>query len=256
VAKFLANTLSNASRPGNEPSSSAAPTSRFRGSGMTLGGDDTPSQFVPDPQPQSNEAGPSETRILHIWADGFSVEDGPLRRYDDPQNAADLEMIRAGRAPIHLMGVRNDQPVDVQLMKHSENYKAPPKVYKPFSGGGQRLGSPTPGPSGTSSTPSAPSDSPPTSSTANPTEPTIDDSQPVIRLQIRLANGTPLRARFNTSHTIGDVYDFVARASTDARSRPWVIATAMPSKDHTDKSLTLGDVPELKRGGNAVQKWL
>jgi UBX domain-containing protein 1 len=223
---------------------------------MTLGGDDAPSQHVPDPHPAAAEVGPSETRVLHIWADGFSIEDGPLRRYDDPQNAADLEMIRAGRAPIHLMGVRNDQPVDVQLMKHNENYKAPPKIYKPFSGGGQRLGSPTPGPSGVSSTPAAVSNpSPASGNTANP-EPSIDDSQPVIRLQIRLANGTPLRARFNTTHTIGDVYEFVTRASTDTGSRPWVIATAMPSKDHTDKSLALGDVPELKRGGNAVQKWL
>lgn len=257
IARLHTDLASNA-RPENEPSPSAPSSSRFRGSGMTLGGDDTPSQVVPDAQPRSAEPGPSETRILHIWADGFSIEDGPLRRYDDPQNAADLEMIRAGRAPIHLMNVRNDQPVDVQLMKHNENYKAPPKVYKPFSGGGQRLGSPTPGPSGTSSM--APVSSNPTSAssgaTATTTEPPIDDSQPVIRLQIRLANGTPLRARFNTTHTLGDVYDFVTRASTDAGSRPWVIATTMPSKDHNDKSLALGDVPELKRGGNVVQKWV
>lgn len=224
---------------------------------MTLGGDEQPSRAIPGP-PQAVDAGPPQTRVLHLWEDGFSIEDGQLRRFDDPQNASDLEMIRSGRAPTHLMNVRVDQPVDVQLMKHDTDYVAPPKVYKPFSGGGQRLGSPTPGPSGTAAPPTAApvaSSGLATSSSANP-EPTIDDSQPVIRLQIRLANGTPLRSRFNASHTIGDVYDFVARATPESNSRPWVLATAMPSKDHTDKTLALGDVSELKRGGNAVQKWL
>jgi UBX domain-containing protein 1 len=221
---------------------------------MTLGGDDTPSQSIPDLHAQESEPLETQTRILHLWNDGFSIEDGPLRRFDDAQNAADLAMIRQGRAPLHLMGVRPDQPVDVQLVKHDENYKAPPKVYKPFSGAGQRLGSPTPSGSGIAAAPAPapPRTAPPASSVP---EVDIDTSAPTVMLRIQLADGTRLPARFNTTHTIGDVYSFIERAYPGSNERSWVLATTFPNKDHTDKSLILGEIPEFKRGGTAVQKW-
>ena len=39
-----------------------------------------------------------ETAIRHLtfWRDGFSVEDGDLRRYDDPAQAQILSEINAG----------------------------------------------------------------------------------------------------------------------------------------------------------------
>lgn len=222
---------------------------------MTLGGDDTPSHIVPDPTPRGLDPGPTQTRILHLWEDGFSIEDGPLRRFDDPQNAADLQMIRQGRAPLHLMGVRPDQPVDVQLIKHDDKYKAPPKVYKPFSGTGQRLGSPTPGPSSSAAAAPVAAPTPAASSPASIPQPEIDSSQPTISLRIQLADGTRLPVRFNATHTIGDVYGFIERALPGSNERPWVLATTFPNKDHTDKDLVLGEVPEFKRGGTAVQKW-
>jgi hypothetical protein len=40
------------------------------------------------------------------------------------------------------MNVQRDQEVDVKLERHDGNYVQPKKKYKPFSGGGQRLGSP------------------------------------------------------------------------------------------------------------------
>ena len=162
-------------------------------------------------------------------------------------------MIRRGRAPLHLMGVRPDQPVDVQLIKHDENYKAPPKVYKPFSGGGQRLGSPTPGASSIAAAPAQAA--PAAASPAAAPEPEIDSSQPIVSLRLQLANGTRLPARFNTTQTIGDVYDFIERAHPNSTGRSWVLATTFPNKDHTEKSLALGDIAEFKRGGTAVQKW-
>ena len=166
-------------------------------------------------------------------------------------------MIRQGRAPLHLMGVRHDQPVDVQLIKHDESYKPQPKVYKPFSGSGQRLGSPTPGSSGFAEvpTPAAAQASNSPLAPATPEVP-IDSAQPSLALRIQLANGTRLPARFNTTHTVGDVYAFIERASPiNDSGRPWVLATTFPNKDHTDKSLILGEMAEFKRGGTAVQKW-
>jgi len=192
--------------------------------------------------------------VLHLWNDGFSIEDGPLHRFDDPQNERDLQVIRSGRAPIHLMNVQPDQPLDVQLNKHDENYKPPPKVYKPFSGGGHRLGSPTPGSPVRIASPVSTAATQATAASSS-VDVDINPDQPTVALRIQLANGTRLPARFNTTHTIGDVYSFIERAYPGANARPWVLATTFPNKDHTDRSAFLGEVPEFKKGGTAVQKW-
>ncbi|KAM3069077.1 protein phosphatase regulator [Clarireedia jacksonii] len=255
VSDILKKAKANTARPGGEPSQTGPGPSRFHGSGQTLGGDDTPSRVIPNPNQAPPDVGPTQTRILHLWEEGFSIEDGPLRRFDDPSNAADLQMIRGGRAPLHLMGVRPDQPVDVQLMKHDSPYKAPPKVYKPFSGSGVRLGSPTPG--GSSNAPaSEPAAAAPAPASTSVPDMEIDPSQPTLNIRIQLANGTRLPARFNTSHTVGDVYSFISRAYPGSNERAWVLATTFPNKDHTDKSQVLGDMAEFKRGGTAVQKWV
>lgn len=234
---------------------------------MTLGGDDTPSQTIPDPHTAPGASGlpllPSETervqRTLHLWEDGFSVEDGPLYRFDDPANAETLALIRNGRAPIHMMNVQPNQSVEVTLKQHTEKYKKPEAVYRPFGGSGRVLGNPlrdevegrpvsgpaaaiVPAAATASSGPSAPVVA-------------IDESEPTIALRIQLASGIRLPVRFNATHTIGDIYDFISRASPDSSSRPWVLATTFPNKDHSDKEAKLGDVAEFKRGGTAVQKW-
>ena len=254
------------SEPDHPPQPGPSSASRFfRGAGQTVGGDGVESRTIPDPTGQAiptsasrNEAPPQE-RVLHLWADGFSVDDGELHRFDDPQNASDLQMIRQGRAPLHLMNVNYDQPVDVKLQQHAENYRALPKVYRPFSGEGRRLGSPVPGDGNVPPTP------PPTTTTTNTSAAAsgsqtpstqVDESQPTLLLRIQMPDGTRLPARFNTTQTVGEVYDFVQRASAATQTRPWVLATTFPSKDHTDKSLVLGEMPEFKKGGTAVVKWL
>lgn len=224
---------------------------------MTVGGEGTESRSIPDPMGpvHPSNAEPQE-RVLHIWQDGFSIDDGELRRYDDPANQADLQMIRSGRAPLHLMNVQHDQPVDVKLHQHETPYKPPPKKYKPFAGSGQRLGSPVPG----ASTTPPPAQSAPSASTASSTPaasqgPAIDSAQPTVMIRIQMPDGTRLPARFNTTNTVGDVYGFVNGASPDTRSRSWVLATTFPNKEHTDKELVLGEMGEFKKGGTAVVKW-
>lgn len=238
----------NASRQGAETSTSTK--SHFSGNGQTLGGEDTPSRFIPDPEHQSSETGFVESRNFHLWDDGFSIEDGPLHRFNDPQNAADLEMIRQGRAPLHLMNVLDKQPVDVKLIEHNEKYRPPPNSYKPFSGPANRLGSPIPG----TSVRAEKASSTVTASTTSVQDIDLDPSQPIISIRIQLADGTRLPARFNPSHTIGHMYDFVERASPVGNSRPWVIATTFPCKNHTEKDLRLEEIPEFRKGGTAVQK--
>lgn len=222
----------------------------FTGTARTLGGDDTPSQIIPDPNEGRPQRPPRVRRTLHFWADGFSVDDGELYRSDDPRNAEILDGIRRGRAPLSIMNVQPGQEVDVEIKQHDEKYVKPKPKYKPFSGPGQRLGSPTP----TIRTSQAETTAAP--AVAEPPKPEVDESQPIVTLQIRLGDGTRLTSRFNTSHTIGDVYDFVAAASPASQARPWVLMTTFPSKELTDKSAVLGDLPDFKRGGVVVQKWL
>ncbi len=177
---------------------------------------------------------------------------------DDPRNQADLEMIRQGTAPLHLMNVRYDQRVDVKLHQHNENYRPLPKVYRPFGGEGRRLGSPVPGdgsvappPPTTSTTTSTPA----TSGSGQGASTNVDASHPTLMLRIQLPDGTRLPARFNTTQTVGDVYSFITRASPAIGNREWVLSTTFPNKDHTEKDLVLGELPEFKRGGTAVVKW-
>ncbi|KAJ5647277.1 UBX domain-containing protein 1 [Penicillium lividum] len=237
------------------PPQSDEPESRpshFTGTARTLGGDEAPSRVIEDltaPAPQRPQR---VQRTLHFWSDGFSVDDGELYRSDDPRNAEILDGIRQGRAPLGIMNVQAGQEVDVELKQHEEKYVKPKPKYKPFSGSGQRLGSPTPGIQVSTPPPAEPKAP---SSSDYPPKHDVDESQPSVTLQIRLGDGTRMTSRFNTSATIGDVYAFVAASTPDGRNRAWVLMTTFPNNELNDWEATLGDLPEFKRGGVVVQKW-
>lgn len=253
----------NRERPprGDDEDEGPSQSSNFAGRAQTLGGDEAPSRVIEDAAGATVPARqrfPRVNRTLHLWADGVSIDDGPLLRFDDPANAHIMQEINHGRAPKALLDVQPDQEVDLNLEPHKgENYVAPKKKYRAFGGQGQRLGSPTPGLASASSSSAvesnaaAPSDA---NSYASQTM-TIDESQPTLQLQIRLADGSRLASRFNTTHTIDDVYDFVSRSSPISLGRPWVLMTTFPSKELSDKSVVLGQINEFKRGGVIVQKW-
>ncbi|THX22325.1 SEP-domain-containing protein [Aureobasidium pullulans] len=257
----------NRARPGDEDEDEAAPaqaSGAFSGRAQTLGGDDAPSRVIESPHASAaptnaRSAPPRVSRTLHLWQDGFSIDDGPLHRFDDPANAPVLALINQGRAPLALLGVQPGQEVDLQLDPHKdEKYTPPKRQYKPFGGAGQRLGSPTPGPSGSTPAPAAPAV--PSTSAASPAASSapkvdVDESQPTVQLQIRLGDGTRLVSRFNTSHTVGEVYDFVTASSVASQSREFELMTTFPNKALTDMDAKLEDLAELNRGGVVVQKW-
>ncbi|RMZ80358.1 hypothetical protein DV738_g2852, partial [Chaetothyriales sp. CBS 135597] len=251
--------LEKAQRRGPPPKEPTQKRSFFTGSARTLGGDDAPSQEIPAaPQPRQAER---VERTLHFWRDGFSVDDGDLYRNDDPRNAQLLQLIQQGRAPLSIMNVAPGQEVDVELKQHDENYVRPKKKYKPFDGQGNRLGSPTPGlqssphrvPGAFEAAPA--SRSPSTGSTApQPASVEVDESQPTLTLRVSLGSGTRVTSRFNASHTVGDVYEFVRQQEPGGRE--FVLQTIFPTIELKDKSQVLGDMAEFKRGGAVVQKYI
>ncbi|KAJ3336393.1 hypothetical protein HDU93_002918 [Gonapodya sp. JEL0774] len=226
----------------------------FVGSGYRLGSEDepqppaqpsanpTPTPALRAPTPASRE---TVNRVLTFWRNGFSVEDGPLLSYEDPQNQELLEHIKSGRAPPSLLNVSIGQPVEVRVQhKLEEDYKAPPKVLKPFQGSGRTLGSIVPEPEATSSGsmpgafPSSSSSSPvPVNPISGPPVLAVDESQPTTSVQIRLADGTRLVAKFNHTHTIGDLRRFVRSSRPESRS--WALQTTFPVKELTEDTLTI-----------------
>ncbi|KAF3940735.1 hypothetical protein ABW19_dt0204887 [Dactylella cylindrospora] len=234
------------------------PQSHFTGRGQTLGSDDTPSQVIADPTENIPKPPPKVTRNLYFWRNGFSIEDGPLMRYDDPANQETLRGIEAGRAPLHLMNVQPGQFTDVNVhRKMDEDYVPQKKKFAPFAGQGQRLGAPTPGfdsaPASTSASAAAAPAPSASSSSAAPQTVEVDSSQPTTSLQIRLGDGTRLVSRFNHTHTIGEVYAFVNAANTASRSRGYVLQTSFPPKELKEMEKNLKDAGLLN--AVVVQKW-
>lgn len=239
--------------------------SNFSGPAQTLGGDDMPSRRIEMPASQRGGAPggqqPAVSRTLHLWRNGFSVDAGPLHPSNEPENQAILRLIQQGQAPLSIMAVEPGQQVDVRLEPHlEEDYKRPKGIYRAFAGEGRRLGSPVPGEETPTTAVAAAATAPvqQQSSTGlkeeedKGTSVDVDDSQPILSLQLRLADGTRLPARFNETHTVGDVYAFVDRAAP-GRSEGHVLATTFPTKELTEMDKALGEMG-LGRGGVVVQK--
>ncbi|CAN8095875.1 unnamed protein product [Discula destructiva] len=258
LAKAKANAKRASSASENDSPGPSAP-SNFRGSGTTVGGEGTESRSIPARTPAgmgTREELPIVARTLHLWRDGFSIEDGPLRRYDDAEHAHDLQMIRSGRAPLHLMNVEPGQRCDVRLAQHEEDWHQLPRIYRPFGGEGRRLGSPVPGDSSTAFSQAAPTPAPAATTPSGPPAPAnVDSNQPTVAVRFQMPDGSRLPARFNLTNTIGDLYEFAANTAPAMRTRPFIIQSTFPSKDHTDREQKLEEVDAFKRGGIAVVKW-
>ncbi|KAI8615462.1 ubiquitin-related domain-containing protein [Chytriomyces sp. MP71] len=242
----------------------------FTGAGYRLGSEDehgASSSSTTTPPPLSSQQAPEELdhveRRLTFWADGFTVEDGPLMRYGDPANEEALQAINSGRAPIHILNVQPDQQVDVRVdhrMKEpwseaaakaasSASGKKPSAAsgVKAFSGAGNRLGDPSES-SSSSSSGGVPGSFPlggndasfsPLSAAPAPLSLTIDPSQPVTSIQIRLADGTRMVARMNHTHTVGDLRRFINASRPGEGTREYAIMTTFPNRDLAEEGITL-----------------
>ncbi|KAL7218891.1 hypothetical protein ACSBR2_012039 [Camellia fascicularis] len=190
------------------PSSSSR---SFTGTGRLLSGETLSSA------PQQPEA---ITHNIIFWSNGFTVDDGPLRRLDDPENASFLESIRKSECPKELEPTNRKTAVHVSLMRKEENYP----------GMGRTLGSTSSAASTEPAVaPTSPSTAPPPSNGL-----VVDDTLPSTSVQLRLADGTRMVSRFNYHHTIRDIRAYIDASRPDRVSTYQLQTVGFPPKQLTD----------------------
>lgn len=211
----------------HHPSSSRS----FTGTGRLLTGEPVPAPPTPTPEQPQN--------VVHnivFWRNGFTIDDGPLRRLDDPENAPFLESIRKSECPRELEPADRRSSVHVNLIRRDENRSEPVVATQvAFQGVGRTLGSNN-------------TDEPNTSNTAANTPPitatpsgglVLDPALPSTSIQLRLADGTRMIAHFNHHHTVADIRAFINASRPDG-SRTYQLQTVgFPPKQLTDPTQTI-----------------
>lgn len=219
------------------PSSSS---SLYAGTGYRLGQTDNDHQAIPDRRSSGTDSDHNhEVVTLTLWRQGFSINDGELRRYEDAANKEFFESIMRGEIPAEL---RSKGPtmihLDLKDNRH-EDYVKRAAPFKAFAGSGHSLGSPAP--NVVQSTPSASAGDNEKNEKQAASSLPVDENQPTTNLQIRLADGSRLSARFNQSHTINNVREYITNARPQYVSQNFVLMTTFPPKELTDGSQSLKD---------------
>lgn len=228
--------------------------SHFVGTGFKLGDSNQPLEAIENPFAGARNRPAKVNREIVFWRQGFTVGEGPLQRYDDPENQLVLQELKRGRVPVSMLGVEFGQDVDVSVVKKTEEDYVPPKrKLGGFHGLGHRLGSPVPGES--------PSVTPPATGAATEDKLKTEPSKPKDQgtgdslVQIRFASGKKVAHKFNLSDLISTVYEFVRNHEYNSdSSRAFVLSHAFPVKPIEE---SLGVTVEEAKLKNAVivQRW-
>jgi SEP domain/UBX domain len=165
------------------------------------------------------------SRWLHVYylfrqyKGGFTVDDGPYRRLDDPANSEFLMALASGRTPPELAAA--DTVVGL-IDKRGEEYV---ETFQSFSGAGASLGNNN----NTSETPTGVVFQP-SSATAPDTAAASSDT----RIAVRLPNGTRRIVQLNS--TTNTVADLAAQLPADG---PFRLVSGFPPQPLLDASLTI-----------------
>ena len=205
----------------------------FTGAARTLAGGDAPVDAAAAPAAAAAAPPPPPApTVITFYDDGvFTVGDGPPRAMEDPEEAAFMAALARGECPSELDPGPGAPAVAVNLVRAGKPYEPPPKpAYVAFSGAGHTLAGGA-GPSAAAA--AAPAPPPPVAKEW--TGP--DDSRPTTSLQLRLADGSRLVARFNTGASLADVRAFIAAARPGGPSGYTLLAGVPPTP--VDEGLTL-----------------
>ncbi|XP_048487258.1 NSFL1 cofactor p47 isoform X2 [Plutella xylostella] len=223
----------------DEPSSTSRGNRPFGGAGYRLGQtNDDHEQVAPAAGSQSAQEGPRSVR-LRLYRSGFTVDAGALRRYSDPEHAEFLNCIRRGEIPAELSEAGGEVRVTLEDRRHEECPTGAPAAARAFSGKGHLLGSPTPPTVGATAPVAADVQDAAANERAAIAALNLDETQPVTSIQFRLPDGSRLAGRFNHTHTVGQLRQYIVTALPIYQLRPFVLQTTFPSAELTDDSQTV-----------------
>ncbi|OWF54902.1 NSFL1 cofactor p47-like [Mizuhopecten yessoensis] len=204
----------------------------FKGSGYRLGEtEDGPADIV---QGAPLQSGPRQVdMVLKLWKDGFSVDNGELRDFQSPANKEFLDSVAKGEVPQELIKLARGGEVNLNMEDHrQEAFVKSKEATKAFSGQGNLLGSPAPNiaPAAAGSAAAA---------AASQSSVAVDGSRPTTSLQIRLADGSRMVAKFNHTHRISDIRQHIIANNPRYAGANFILMTTFPNKELSDESLTL-----------------
>ena len=151
------------------------------GTGYRLGTGEEPSEVIHGPpRPKT-----PKVHKLRLWKNGFTVDEGPRRAYNDPANQEFLKDINQGVTPRELVRFSEGAEVNLDMEDHRDEDYAPPKGKYVLYNDGYKLGSPTP----TVVSNASPQELVNNEDLAKKEMP-IDESSPVTQVQVRLSNGS------------------------------------------------------------------
>ena len=167
----------------------------------------------------SKESKPEKGEVnitITLWANGFSVNDGPFRNYTDPQNQAFMAQINQGRVPQELASLTKGKPAAVALQdKRGETYvPPPPPPYTAFSGTGQAVSNRGSQPAGTVN--------------LNLPDPEVNLNFPTTTVQLRFHNGQRKAITLNLASPIQILFDYVMYAAPV--NGPFQLVSGFPPK--------------------------
>lgn len=179
-----------------------------------------------------------DTRHQHDqYRDGFTVDDGPYRRLDDPDNAEFLRSLAMGRTPRELTEEEGGNIVVGLVDKRSQDYE---EKFQSFSGTGASLGT-------TTRTANAggvfdPATLPPAVETTAATATT--------NIAVRLLNG---KRKVVSIALTATVTDLAAHLRDEADGVPFRLVAGFPPKPLEDATATIADAG-LKGAQVSMQK--
>uniref|UniRef100_A0A0N5AR52 SEP domain-containing protein n=1 Tax=Syphacia muris TaxID=451379 RepID=A0A0N5AR52_9BILA len=248
--------------PDDDSPNSSRSVRRPLGSGHRLGDLVRPSEMINNSDSNSDGEGSSVQHIhLRMWSNGFTLDDGPLRPYEDPSNASFLTDIMRRNTPHELLQKYRGKKIDLHIEKKDEPYSAKKVTMKPFFGQGQRLGEIEPVVCGSGKIGvkyGQDSSDTPTNKSENVDAANIEKAQaavllrhnePTTQLQLRLPDGQRIVGRFNHSHTLEDVRSFVVSALPELAFKPFNFMTTYPKKVIEVETSTLSDAGLLSSMG-------
>ncbi|XP_059086981.1 NSFL1 cofactor p47-like [Tigriopus californicus] len=220
--------------------------SSFSGTAFKLGSETMESEEIPPPGGARRTTEPPREFTLKMWQNGFSIDDGELRAYNDHQNRAFLAAVMTGQIPEELIREAKGGEVHVNMEDHKHEEFVKPKVKaKAFSGAGHMLGSVAPDVA-------VASVSVPVVAAADPADKTkneaaakeqvkVDASQPTTFIQVRMHDGSRLKIQLNQSQTVGDIRRYVTISRPEIAAQTFILMTSFPNKELTDDQATLKD---------------